>query len=147
MNRAPKAGAWPIPNGIPVCDAMLRDPKVLGPATTVAQVRAFFDNDYVHAALLVDRGRLLSVVEPADLIGSRLSSRAVTVGRLPGRVIQPDADLATTWEAMTAHALRRLAVMDSRGVFFGLLCPKRSGRGCCTDTDVRTRKHERSTVG
>ncbi len=151
MNRDPKAGtrpttAPPVPSGVPVSAAMLRDPKVLGPATTVAQVRAFFEDDHVHAALLVDGGRLLSVVERPDLAGAPPGSPAATVGRLPGRTTRGDADLALTWEAMTALARRRLAVVDSRGDFLGLLCLKRSGRGFCTEADVRARREDRSAV-
>jgi hypothetical protein len=160
MNRDPKAetqtgtqtcsqtGTRPVPSGVPVSDAMIHSPKLLGPATTIAQVRAFFDDDHVHAALLVERGRLLAVIEPVDLVdlaGSpHATDPAVTVGCLRGRVTRPDADLATTWAAMTAVARRRLAVVDSCGNFLGLLCLKRSGLGFCRDADVQARAEERS---
>jgi predicted transcriptional regulator len=126
---------------------MIRSPKLLGPATTIAQVREFFGDDHVHTALLVDRGRLLAVVEPFDLTGSPPAGNpAVTVGRLRGRVTRPDADLATTWKAMTALGRRRLAVVDSHGNLLGLLCLKRSGLGFCSDADVRARAEGRSML-
>jgi CBS domain-containing protein len=127
---------------------MIRSPKLLGPETTIAQVRVFFDDDHVHAALIVDRDRLLAVVEPFDLIGSPpADSPAARAGRLSGRISRPDADLATTWETMAALDRRRLAVVDSRGVLLGLLCLKRTGLGFCSDANVRSRAEDRSTVG
>lgn len=146
MNQDQKTAIRPLLRGASVSDAMIRSPKLLGPATTIAQIHAFFDDDHVHAALLVDRGRLLAVVEPVDLVGSPpATSPAITIGSLRGRVIRPDADLATTWETMTALARRRLAVVDSRGNVIGLLCMKRSGLGFCSDADVQARADERSS--
>lgn len=145
MNRDPKtcAGTRPITNGVRVSDAMIHSARLLGPATTIAQVHDFFEDDHVHAALLVDRGRLLTVIEPLDLIGlPPTSSPALAIGRLRGRTTPPDADLAATWQTMTARARRRLAVVDSRGTFLGLLCMKSSGRGFCSDADVRARAED-----
>lgn len=146
MNCGPETATRPILRGTSVSDAMIHSPKLLGPETTIAQVHAFFRDDHVHAALLVDRGRLLTVIEPVDLIGAPpATSPAVTIGRLRGRITRPDADLAATWEAMTALARRRLAVVDSRGNVMGLLCMKRSGLGFCSDADVQARADERSS--
>lgn len=132
--------ASPRLSGTSVSDAMIRCPKLLGPTATVAQVREFFRDDHVHVALLVDRGKLLAVVERSDLIDApSASSPAVTVGRLHGRVTGPDADLAAACERMRALGRRRLAVIDSRGNCLGLLCLKRSGLGFCSDDDVRAR--------
>jgi CBS domain-containing protein len=126
-----------------VADAMLRDPKVLGPATTIAQARAFFADGHVHAALIVERGRLLAVVEPLDLVGDLAADGpAVAVGRLRGRVAAPGADLAAAWDAMALAARRRLAVVDERGDLLGLLCLKRSGTGFCSEDDVRARAED-----
>jgi hypothetical protein len=139
--------AQPIPSGLSVSDAMLHSPKLLGSATTIAQVHEFFSDDHVHAALLVDRGRLLTVIERSDLSGSPpASSPAVAFGGLRGRIARPDADLATTWEAMRAVARRRLAVVDGQGTFLGLLCLNRSGLGFCSDADVRSRAEDRPAV-
>jgi CBS domain-containing protein len=149
LNRAAWTGAERAPlSGASVRDAMLRRPKLLGPAATIAQVRELFHDDHVHVALLVDRGKLLAVVEPSDLIDALpASSPAVTVGRLQGRVTRPDADLVATWETMTAHGRRRLAVIDGDGNCLGLLCLKRSGLGFCSEADVRSRAHESSNGG
>ena len=150
MNRDPRTGPGPgpLPRGAPVSDAMIRSPKLLGPETTIARVRAFFGDDHVHAALIVDGGRLLAVVEPLDLIGSLpTDGPAARAGHLSGRITRPDADLAATWETMAALDRRRLAVVDSHGILLGLLCLKRTGLGFCSEANVRARAEGRSTVG
>lgn len=120
-------------------DAMIRFPKVCPPATTVAQARARFADDHVHALLVVDGGRLLAVVERSDLAGADADGRAVDAGRLAGRVVGPAADLAAVRARMHRARTRRLAVVDDEHRLLGLLCLKRSGRGFCSDDDVRAR--------
>jgi hypothetical protein len=46
---------------------MLTHPTVHGPPTTLAQLRAFFSDDHVHMALLVQGQRLVGTIERADL--------------------------------------------------------------------------------
>jgi len=124
-----------------VGEAMLHRPKVFTAAATVAEVRALFDDDHVHAALIVDGATLLSVVERADLDGLCGASPAWRAGRLAGRTVRAEADLFETWQGMRC---RRLAVVTEDGQLVGLLCLKRSGRGFCTDADVAARAREKS---
>ncbi|HKT03989.1 MAG TPA: CBS domain-containing protein [Rugosimonospora sp.] len=126
-----------------VADAMIRAPKVCGPATTVAQVRDQFRDDHVHAVLIVAGGILLSIVERPDLDAVPAHLPARRVGRRYGRTVSPDADLDATRRAMTGARRRRLAVVDERGRLLGLLCLKRTGTGFCSDADVRARADER----
>lgn len=143
MKREAATNPRSVSRGARVADAMLHSPKMLGPATTIGQAREFFGDEHVHAALIVDRGRLLAVVEPLDLVGDlSASSTALTVGCLRGRVTTPDADLAAAWEEMASLGRRRLAVVDGCGNLLGLLCLKRSGLGFCSDTDVRARAED-----
>jgi CBS domain-containing protein len=137
-----RGGQWPP--GTAVAAAMLRRPKVCEPSTTVGHARAMFADDHVHALLVVSAGVLLAVVERPDLEGAADGEPAVGRGRLLGRVVGPDADLHTTWSAMTG---RRLAVVDTRGALLGLLCLKRSGRGFCSAEDVAARERERRLAG
>ncbi|WP_037370585.1 CBS domain-containing protein [Amycolatopsis orientalis] len=125
-----------------VGEAMLRAPKVLDAAATVGEVRALFEDDHVHAALVVSGDTLLSVVERPDLEGLPDSLAACRAGRLTGRVAAPEADLHATWLGMSR---RRLAVVDERGRLLGLLCLKRSGRGFCSDADVAARARDRDS--
>ncbi|GLZ49187.1 hypothetical protein Acsp06_53720 [Actinomycetospora sp. NBRC 106375] len=123
---------------------MLRRPKVLPASATVADARAVLADDHVHAALVVDGGVLLAVVERGDLDPSVPAAMpAALVGRLAGRTVGPDADLDATWSEMAARGRRRMAVVDGDGVLLGLLCLKRSGRGFCSDADVAARAADR----
>ena len=123
---------------------MLRSPKVLGAHTTVADLYELFANARVHAALIVAEGRLVGVVERADLAAVAPSERpAYEIGTLTGRTVFADADPETTHREMLAAGRRRLAVVDHDGTLLGLLALKRSGRGFCSDTDVAARRAER----
>jgi len=125
---------------------MLPCPKVCPPDTSVAQARALFADDHVHALLVVDGDALLAVVERADLADVPADTPARSCGRLGERVVGPHEDLPVTSRAMIADGRRRLAVVDSGGTLLGLLCLKRSGRGFCSQADVEAREHERSAM-
>lgn len=129
--------------GRTVLDAAVRTPKTSGPTATVADIHDLFQDDHVHAALIVDaNGRLMSVIEHPDLdAASAETAPAWRYGRLEGRVIHPHADLEHTWQAMRSQGRRRLALIDDDGQVLGLLCLKRTGLGFCTDDDVCARRH------
>jgi CBS domain-containing protein len=122
-----------------VDDAMLRSPRTCAAATTVAQARAVFADDHIHAVLVVEDARLLAVVERADLDAAAPTALARDAGRLTGRVVAPDVDVEEVRQAMLAARHRRLAVVDAEGGLLGLLCLKRSGTGFCSDSDVAAR--------
>ena len=127
-----------------VAGAMHTFPKTCGPATTVADARAFFGRPKVHALLVVDGGLLVSVVERPDLDGRDGRAPAAPAGRLGDRVVAPSDDLQATWQAMAAAGRRRVAVVDDAGGLVGLLCLKRSGRGFCSDAGIQARIDERA---
>jgi CBS domain-containing protein len=123
---------------------MVTRPTVHNPSTTAAQLRSFFNDEHVHVALLVDAGKLIGVIERADL--SAVLSDDMEAGRiasLDGRTIDPAARIAEALEAMKRCERRRLAVVGDDGALLGLLCLKASGRGFCSDTDVRNRASSR----
>jgi CBS domain-containing protein len=123
-----------------VADAMVRRPKIHGPTTTVADLRAFFRDNHVHIALLVDRGRLIGTVQPTDLTPDlRGSVPAIAIATLDRRTIAPDAALSDVCESMRRDGQRRLAVTGSDQELLGLLCLKANGLGFCSDHDVRSR--------
>ncbi|MGI5126819.1 CBS domain-containing protein [Pseudonocardia sp. CA-107938] len=127
-----------------VADAMIRTPHTCGPATTVAEARAVFADDHIHAVLVVDGAKLLAVVERADLDGAAPAALVRDAGKLAGRVVGPDGDAEETRVAMVARRHRRVAVVDAAGDLLGLLCLKRSGTGFCSPADVAARAAERS---
>jgi hypothetical protein len=132
-------------DGLTVADAMVSHPKQLPLAATVGDVRRFFDDDHLHAALIVTQsGCLAAVVERCDIIGSPApdDARAAPFGHLAGRVLLPEASLRAAWLAMTATGQRRNAVISSDGRPLGLLCLKARHPGFCSDEDVADRARE-----
>src|ERR1700742_4577428 len=124
-----------------VSDAMLTSPVRHPLGTTVGEIRDFFDDDHVHAALIVGpAGYLAAVVERNDLTRSQdPSAAAVTLGRLTGRTVIEDARLRATEQSMCATGRRRVAVIRDDGKLVGLLCLKASRTGFCSEDDVRAR--------
>jgi CBS domain-containing protein len=110
---------------------------------TVGDIRAMFDDDHVHAALIVTDGLLIAVVERTDLESHfRDDDLVVHLGTLQDRVVAPDTSLDRARQRMLRVGRRRLAVVDPDGKYRGLLCLKRTGTGFCSDQDVRARSTE-----
>lgn len=123
---------------------MVTSPTVHGSSVSVGRLRSFFSDSHVHAAVLVEAGVLVGVVERSDLAGRlRPSTPARTVATLDGRTIHPDAGADEMLDAMTRSGRRRLAVVGADGQLLGLLCLKASGHGFCSDADVGSRSCER----
>jgi CBS domain-containing protein len=102
--------------------------------------RCLLGDDHVHAALVVDSGVLVAVVDRADLRPDLdADASAARAGRLLGRVIAPDVPLQRAHRLMLATGRRRLAVVDDDGALLGLLCLKHHGHGFCSDADVCAR--------
>jgi CBS domain-containing protein len=123
---------------------MVTCPALHGPATTVGQLRAYFEDDHVHAALLVDGGKLIGTVERSDL-PHRLDDDAParTIAGLDGRTVGPASSVADAVALMRRGGRRRLAVTSEDSTLLGLLCLKASGLGFCSDADLRSRGLER----
>jgi hypothetical protein len=60
-------------------------PKISGPEATVSDMKAQFENDHVHAVLIVHSGVLLAVVERSDLDRST-SDEASALGEVCSRI-------------------------------------------------------------
>jgi CBS domain-containing protein len=122
-------------------DAMLRTPVRHPLSATVGEIRDFFRDDHVHAALIVSpAGYLKAVVERDDIAdGQALDAAAASLGRLADRTVPPGACLAELHRAMIATGQRRAAVTSADGRLLGLLCLKASQRGFCSEQDVRAR--------
>jgi CBS domain-containing protein len=126
-------------------EAMVTRPSVHGPSATVAQLRAFFTDDHMHAALLAEGSELIGVVERPDLtpdLGDDALAR--TIATLDGRTIRPDVRARDALEAMKCAGRRRLAVVGDDGSLLGLLCLNARGDGFCSDADVRSRRLPRN---
>jgi len=122
-------------------EAMLTIPVRHPLSVTVREIRDFFRDDHVHAALIVSpAGYLESVVERDDIAGCQApDAAAAPLGRLAGRTVPAGASLADVRQAMIAGGRRRAAVTSADGRLLGLLCLKGSRTGFCSDQDVRAR--------
>src|SRR5204862_5252146 len=122
-------------------EAMLPTPVRHPLSVSVREIRDFFRDDHVHAALIVSpAGYLESVVERDDIAGCRApDAAAAPLGRLADRTVPAGASLADVRQVMTATGRRRVAVTSADGRLLGLLCLKASRTGFCSDQDVRAR--------
>src|SRR5689334_8966278 len=120
---------------------MLTAPVRHSPSATVREIRDFFRDDHVHAALIVSpAGYLEAVVERDDVAGAKApAAAAAPLGRLAGRTVTAGASLAEVRRAMAVTGRRRVAVTSTDGRLLGLLCLKASRTGFCSDQDVRAR--------
>ncbi|MCK9896052.1 CBS domain-containing protein [Frankia sp. AgB32] len=145
---------------VTAAEAMVRHPKVHGAATTVDEVRQIFTDDHVHAVLIVDGRRLVTLIDRADVARADVARAdvaradgadgggadgnddrpAASLGQLTGRIVAPAVSAAVALREMTNSGRRRLAVVDDNGELLGLLCLKRRGHGFCSDDDVRARQ-------
>jgi CBS domain-containing protein len=132
--------AEPALTGLTVKDVMVTAPATMRPTATVADARAFFEDDHVHMALIASSGRLLGTLVRADLDDlDDDAAPALSRSRLDGRSVALDEPAEDVRVRLIAHGLRRLAVVDDAGALAGLLCLKRKLTGFCTDADVTAR--------
>jgi CBS-domain-containing membrane protein len=122
-----------------VVDVMVTRPKRHPPESGLEEIRALFEDDHVHMALIVDQaGRLVTTIERPDLADTAAAA-ARELGTLAGRTVRPSAALAAITSALVHSKRRRLAVVDDVGRLLGLLCLKRDGTGYCSDEGIRER--------
>ncbi len=142
--QAPPVAEPPL-TGLTVQDVMVTVPKTMRPTATVADARAFFEDDHVHMALIATSGTLLGTLDRADL--SALDDDALPAlsrSRLAGRTVAAAEPAEEVRVRLIGQGRRRLAVVDEAGVLTGLLCLKRKLTGFCRDADVAARAAERS---
>jgi CBS-domain-containing membrane protein len=124
-----------------VADAMVTSAKTHGLGSGLETIRAFFDDQHVHMALIVaPDGRLVTTIERPDLpAATSRSALAVRLGKLFGRTARPADPLGDATAALLREGRRRLAVVDDSGRLLGLLCLKKDGTGYCSDDGIRER--------
>ena len=143
----PTLAAPPVATRAVVADAMVTDVKLSRADFTVGEARALFADAHVHAALIVDDGVLLAVVDRADVTDDLPDHHpAARVGGLGARTVVCDADLDQAWRWMLDAERRRLAVVGPDGDLRGLLCLKRTRRGFCSNRDGHRRTADARTT-
>ena len=130
-------------HGSRVADVMVRFPKTHGPGSTLEEIRAFFEDDHVHMALVVaGDGLLVTTIERPDLAAALPGSTpARELGTLTGRTAGPADPLDAATVALRQARRRRLAVVDDSGRLLGLLCLQKDEAGYCSDAGIRERAH------
>jgi predicted transcriptional regulator len=121
--------------GLLVRDVMVRRPKTLPARSTVAELRAHFENPRVRTALLADDGRFAGAIAPEELPpGAAGSDAARAYARTDVPTVGPDATMADALALMDRRLDHRLIVLDADGeTLVGLLCLDTSGAGFCVD--------------
>lgn len=132
-----------------VADAMVTCATTHGPGSGLETIRAFFEDQHVHMALIVAAGgRLVTTIERPDLPAATSSSAlAVRLGKLVGRTTRPADPLGVVTATLLREGRRRLAVVDDSGRLLGLLCLKRDGTGYCSDEGIRERAQHATQPG
>ena len=123
------------------CDAMVLHSKTQKAAASVAEIRALFEDDHVHMALIVgEKSQLITTIERSDIdVEESDCASAAGFGTLEGRTVGAAASLDDVTHELLLHGRRRVAVVDQSGRLLGLLCLKRDGTGYCTDAGIRQR--------
>jgi len=120
-----------------VRDVMVRRPKTLPAASTVAELRAHFENPRVRTALLADGTRFAGAIAPEELpAGADADTPALDHARTDLPTVGPDTTMADAVALMDSHGDNRLLVLDADGeTIAGLVCLDSAGTGFCTDAD------------
>jgi predicted transcriptional regulator len=118
-----------------VRDVMVRRPKTLPVDSTVADLRAHFENPRVRTALLADDGRFAGAIAPEELppeAPGHAPARDHARADLPA--VGPEATMGEALELLDRRGDNRLIVLGDDGeTLVGLLCLDRTGTGFCVD--------------
>jgi CBS domain-containing protein len=112
-----------------VRDVMVKDVKVCSPITNLAAAAEIFWKEGCGTLPVVENGRVLGIVTDRDIciaLGTRNLKAADTVVKdvaLP-KLFQcaPEDDIHAALKTMSAQKVRRLPVIDSKGMLQGILC-------------------------
>jgi CBS-domain-containing membrane protein len=118
-----------------VRDVMVRRPKTMAADSTVADLRAHFENPRVRTALLADDGRFAGAIAPEELPDSAAGTepaRAYAAADVP--TVGPEVPMADALALMERRGDHRLVVVAGDGeTLVGLLCLDKTGTSFCVD--------------
>jgi CBS domain-containing protein len=119
--------------GPSVADVMLREPRAVGPDTTVAQARETFENPRVRLLLVAEGDRFLGAVT-REHVGDGVAGEE-PLGRLAAEaaLVRPDDPVARAVELLDADGSDRLPVVAGDGTLVGLICFNRKHGHFCVD--------------
>jgi CBS domain-containing protein len=108
-------------NGQRAADVMLREPKTLPGAASVADVRAQLANPKVQLVLLADGSSFVGAIT-AIPDGARDDEQASAYSEQAPETIAPDAPAEVAFDRALANPHRRVIVLGDEGELLGLLC-------------------------
>ena len=120
----------PSPTLLEASDLMLRNPKTLTAAASVAEVRELLDNPKVQMVLLVD-GRVFKGAVTQIPTEASPRDRALDYVDPEAETISPAASADEAFERAAASPTRRVIVLDEEDNLLGLLCLNASRTGFC----------------
>ena len=119
-----------IEEGRVAADVMLRTPKTLPGAATVAEVRAQLADPKVQMVLLADDGRFVgAVTDIPDAAGA--DERAADYADPEPDTIAPNEPARAAFDRVMASAHRRVIVLGDDGSLAGLVCLNSKRTGFC----------------
>jgi hypothetical protein len=115
---------------VTAADLMLRNPKTLTAAASVAEVRELLANPKVQMVLLTDGPAFKGAVThiPAE---ASPRARALEFVDADAEIISPRASEEEAFERAAASPNRRVIVLDENDNLLGLLCLNQSRTGFC----------------
>jgi predicted transcriptional regulator len=130
-----------------VRDVMVARPKTLPAQSTVAELRAHFENPRVRTALLADDGRFAGAIAPDELPASADDAEPASAhARTDLPSVGPDATMADAMALMDSRGDHRLIVLGADGeTIAGLLCLDSGGTGYCSDGGAPATDERRTT--
>ena len=121
-----------------VRDVMVRRPKTMAADSTVADLRAHFENPRVRTALLADDGRFAGAIAPEELPDGAAGAepaRAYAAADVP--TVGPDGPMTDALALMERRGDHRLVVVADDGeTLVGLLCLDKTGTSFCVDAPL-----------
>jgi CBS-domain-containing membrane protein len=118
-----------------VRDVMVRRPKTLPADSTVADLRAHFQNARVRTALLADGRRFAGAIAPDELPDTAAAAepaRGYAAADVP--TVGPELPMSDALALMERRRDHRLVVLGDDGeTLVGLLCLDKTGTSFCVD--------------
>ena len=124
-----------------VRDVMTARPRCAAPDTPLSRVAELMETEDVGAIPILDGDRLVGMITDRDIVVRAVAkdkdprgmpSREISSGELV--TVGPDQDLSDALHLMAQHQVRRLPVVDARGVV-------RAGAGSGASPRYRRRAH------
>jgi CBS domain-containing protein len=119
--------------GPTVADVMLRDPRTVGPGTTVAEAREQFENPRVRLLLVADGDRFLGAVTRETLDDAAAAEAPLgPIAAGAGLRVAPGDPVSRAMDEIAGRGIDRIPVVEGDAIV-GLICFNRRHGHFCVD--------------